>query len=41
MLWAIEFIIDTKDLGLKIEPKIKDEINCNLKILSESDWSEY
>jgi hypothetical protein len=30
-LRAIKFVIDTKDLGLKIEPKIENEMNWNLE----------
>jgi hypothetical protein len=40
MLCVIKFVIDTKDLGLKIEPKIEDEMNWNLKIFCDNDWAE-
>jgi hypothetical protein len=40
MLCMIMFVIDTKDHGLKIEPKIEDEMNWNLKIFCVSDWAE-
>jgi hypothetical protein len=32
ILRVITFVIDTKDLGLKVEPKIEDEMSWNLKV---------
>jgi hypothetical protein len=36
MLCVIKFVIDTKDLGLKIEPKDEGEMNCNLSFFCDS-----
>jgi hypothetical protein len=35
---VITFVMDTKDIGLKIVAKIDDEMNWKSKIFSDSDW---
>jgi hypothetical protein len=41
MLHVIKFVINTKALVLKIEPKIKSEMNWNHKNICDSDWAGY
>jgi hypothetical protein len=38
MVRVIKFVINTKDLGFKFEPKIENEMNWNFKIFYDSDW---
>ena len=38
MLRITKHVLDTKDLGLKIEPKIKDKFIWNMVMWSDSDW---
>jgi hypothetical protein len=39
MLRFVNFLIDTEDLGLKVELKIEDNIKRNLKFFCVSDWA--
>jgi hypothetical protein len=39
LLLAMKFVNDTKSFGLKVQPRLDDELKCNLKIFCNSDWA--
>ena len=39
LLCVIKFVDDTKSFGLKVQPKIDDDLGWNLKIFCDSDWA--
>jgi hypothetical protein len=39
MLQIVKFVIDTKNFGLKVEPKINENLEWNLKLFCDSDWA--
>jgi hypothetical protein len=38
-LRVIKFVIDTKTFGLKVQPKLDNNLVWDLKILCDSDWA--
>ena len=39
MLPVMKFVIDNKSFGLKVEPKINNDVNWNLNFFGDSDWA--
>jgi hypothetical protein len=39
LLRVIKFVIDTKTFGLKVQPKLDNNLGCNLKIFCDSKWA--
>jgi hypothetical protein len=39
LLRVIKFVIDTKTFGLKGQPKLENNLGCDLKIFCDSDWA--
>jgi hypothetical protein len=39
LLRMIKFVIDTKTFGLKVQPKLDNNLGWNLKIFCDSDWA--
>jgi hypothetical protein len=37
-LRVIKFVIDTKTLGLKVQPRLDNNLGWNLKIFCDSNW---
>jgi hypothetical protein len=38
-LRVIKFVIDTKNFGLKFQPKLDNNLGWDLKIFCDSDWA--
>jgi hypothetical protein len=38
-LRVIKFVIDTKTFGLKVQPKLDNNLGWDLKIFCDSDWA--
>ena len=39
LLRVIKFFVDTKTFGLKVEPKLDNDLGWNSKIFCDSDWA--
>ena len=39
LLRVIKFVDDTKSFGLKVKPRLNDDLEWNLKIFCDSDWA--
>ena len=39
LYWVIKYVIDTKDLRLKIHPRFKDNNVWTMAVFSDSDWA--
>ena len=39
LLRVIKFVDDTKSFGLKVKPRLTDDLKWNLKIVCDSDWA--
>jgi hypothetical protein len=39
MIQIVKFVIDTKNFGLIVEPKIIENLEWNLNIFCDSDWA--
>ena len=39
LIRVIKLAIDTKTFGLKVDPRIENQLNWNLKIFCDSDWA--
>jgi hypothetical protein len=39
LLRGIKFVDDTKSFGLKVQPRLDDDLEWNLKIFCDSDWA--
>jgi hypothetical protein len=37
---VIEFVIDTKSFGLKVQPKLDNNLGWDLKIFCDRDWAD-
>ena len=40
LLQVIKFVMDTRNFGLKIEPKLPQKEMWNMLVYSHSDWAE-
>jgi hypothetical protein len=38
-LRVIKFVIDTKTFGLKVQPRLDNNLGLDLKIFCDSDWA--
>jgi hypothetical protein len=39
MLRCIKFVLDTKDLGLKVKPSLSSNEQWKIEVYSDSDWA--
>jgi hypothetical protein len=39
LLRVIKFVDDTKSFGLKVKPRLSDDLEWNLKIFCDCDWA--
>jgi hypothetical protein len=39
LLRVIKFVIDTKTFGLKVQPRLENNLGWDLKIFSDGDWA--
>jgi hypothetical protein len=39
LLRVIKFVIDTKSFGVKVQPKLDNNLGWGLKIFCDSDWA--
>jgi hypothetical protein len=40
-LRVIKFVIDTKTFGIKVQPKLDNNLGWDLKFFCDSNWSDY
>jgi hypothetical protein len=39
LLRVIKFVIDTKTFGLKVQPRLDNNLGWDLKVFCDSDWA--